>query len=432
MTFRNQTTMDIGLTDHPLRFAITEEMHLRKIPRFNSPAAVLQFVMLSGEDGAQRDRQHAEALCERFAAPQPRSGKYFTARLAHLHFVWERHTEVSTYTFIREGRTESLLDDTLLRELPSEWVSAMPGSVLRATRVAVVRAEEVSMDELERRFPPDDLVLCEVEMGRARICSDFKLHADGFGRLVIIDRGLRGNESARLLQRLQELGNYRNMALLGLPVAQSFSAKLSQLEQDLATLTHKIASSDTDDGDVLDEITRLAAELARITAETNYRMSASRAYAELCYERLSALHVTSVDGYQTLTDFTERRFSPAVRTCESFSRRLSDLLQRTLWTSSLLRTRVETRLEVQSHDLLASMNRRTDLQLRLQQTVEGLSVAAISYYVVGLLRYMFEPLEPLIPAWAPRTLLSITGILAVILVVWLTVRRIRKHIQVTD
>jgi uncharacterized membrane-anchored protein len=161
-------------------------------------------------------------------------------------------------------------------------------------------------------------------------------------------------------------------------------------------------------------------------------MSASRAYAELCYERLSALRVTSVDGYQTLTDFTERRFSPAVRTCESFSRRLSDLLQRTLWTSSLLRTRVETRLEVQSRDLLSSMNRRTDLQLRLQQTVEGLSVAAISYYVVGLLRYMFEPLEPLIPAGAPRTLLNITGVLAVILVVWLTVRRIRKHIQVTD
>ena len=33
------------------------------------------------------------------------------------------------------------------------------------------------------------------------------------------------------------------------------------------------------------------------------------------------------------------------------------------------------------------MDRRARLQLRLQQTVEGLSVAAISYYLVGLVGY---------------------------------------------
>ncbi len=41
-------------------------------------------------------------------------------------------------------------------------------------------------------------------------------------------------------------------------------------------------------------------------------------------------------------------------------------------------------LEAQNQTLLASMDRRARLQLRLQQTVEGLSVAAICYYVVGL------------------------------------------------
>ena len=50
-------------------------------------------------------------------------------------------------------------------------------------------------------------------------------------------------------------------------------------------------------------------------------------------------------------------------------------------------------LEAQNQDLLSSMNRRAKLQLRLQQTVEGLSVAAISYYVVGLLGYGLRALE---------------------------------------
>jgi uncharacterized membrane-anchored protein len=34
------------------------------------------------------------------------------------------------------------------------------------------------------------------------------------------------------------------------------------------------------------------------------------------------------------------------------------------------------------------MDRRAKLQLRLQQTVEGLSVAAIVYYVAGLIGYL--------------------------------------------
>ena len=37
---------------------------------------------------------------------------------------------------------------------------------------------------------------------------------------------------------------------------------------------------------------------------------------------------------------------------------------------------------------LKSMNRRAKLQLRLQQTVEGLSIAAVTYYIVGLVSYV--------------------------------------------
>jgi uncharacterized membrane-anchored protein len=231
-------------------------------------------------------------------------------------------------------------------------------------------------------------VICDVADGAARIVSDFRLHADGYGRLLVLDRDLAGDEPAQLILRLQELGNYRNMALLGLPLAQHLTPAVTGLETRLAELTRAVSERLSEDDQLLDELTYLSAELARLVAETRYRMSATRAYAQLSMDRLASLRIGLVRGHQTLADFTERRLMPAVRTCDSFSTRLEDLSQRAAWTSELLRTRIDIALAKQNRDLLTSMDRRTHLQLRLQQTVEGLSVVAISYYLVALVGYV--------------------------------------------
>jgi hypothetical protein len=83
-----------------------------------------------------------------------------------------------------------------------------------------------------------------------------------------------------------------------------------------------------------------------------------------------------------------RRFEPAVATCQTVSARLHDLSERVAQASGLLSTRVDIARERQNQALLSSMDRRAKLQLRLQQTVEGLSVAAIVYYVAGLVGYV--------------------------------------------
>lgn len=217
---------------------------------------------------------------------------------------------------------------------------------------------------------------------------DFRLNPDGYGRLLVHDRGLMHDEPGQLLLRLQELGNYRNMALLGLPLAQSRTPEVSRLETRLAELTHAVSERASQDETLLDELSFLSAELARIIAETRYRMSATRAYAQLSVDRLAGLKIGAVRGFQSLDDFTERRLVPAVRTCDSFSARLDDLSRRASWTSDLLRTRIDIALARQNRDLLASMDARTKVQLLLQQAVEGLSVVAITYYAVALLEHM--------------------------------------------
>jgi uncharacterized membrane-anchored protein len=415
---------------HSLRASLSEEMHVRKLPHFAAPARLMQIVTHTGETGIADSYAHVAALCARRGVIVPATVKYFVCRLGDCELVWERHTEVASYTFIRRGVTDPDFAIAPFDAFAREWVEHLPGQVLRATQIAYVEHDPPAdlLAALTRNFAEDDLIVCDVADGRARIWSDFRLHADGFGRLVIVNNGLEGAEPAQLVQRLQELGNYRNMALLGLPLAQSLTPQVTALEQRLSALTGAVAERVSDDDQLLDELSFLSAELARLMAETRYRMSATRAYAQLSTDRLQSLSVSQVRGHPTLADFTERRLIPAMRTCNSFSQRLEDLSQRVAWTSSLLRTRVDTALARQNRDLLDSMNRRTYLQLRLQQTVEGLSVVAISYYLVGLLGYVFKSLHESLPGLNPEIATGATVPVVGLLVI-LSMRWIRRRLD---
>jgi uncharacterized membrane-anchored protein len=353
-------------------------------------------------------------------------------RLGTFDFVWEQHTEVSTYTFISRDRFEDPFANPVVLEAPADWLASLPGEVLRATQVALMdRSNDPPDSTIASWFNPSNLMSCEVQNGEARIWSDFLVHDDGMGRLLVRDQGLQSDgDTARLVQRLQELGNYRNMAMLGFPAAQQATPVLTEFENRLTNLTRDIAGRLAGDANLLDELSGLSADLAKVTAETRYRMSATQAYAHLVTDRLDELDVTRIPGHQSLTDFTERRLTPAVRTCESFSQRLEDLSQRASWASSVMRTRIETTLERQNTSLLESMNRRAQMQLRLQQTVEGLSVLAISYYFIGILGYVVKPLSHLATVDAS----VIQGIAApfVLGFVWLFIRRVRRSHEKAD
>ncbi len=350
----------------------------------------MQIVTVLGEAATDAARAHIEALIDQAEVVVPLSAKYGVLAIDGVTVVWERHTEFASYTLLRAGRTAELFDPADFDPVRALVYAGMPGEIIRATQIALVDAPEfdpVTMD-LPRWFSDEATIVCDVADAMARIASDFRLNDDGYGRLLIHDRGLLHDEAGQLVLRLQELGNYRNMALLGLPLAQRLTPAVTRLEARLAELNQAVSQRASEDDRLLDELSFLSAELARLDAETRYRMSATRAYAQLSEDRLGSLNIGAVRGYQSLDDFTERRLVPALRTCNSFSARLDDLSRRAAWTSDLLRTRIDIALARQNRDLLASMDNRTHLQLRLQQTVEGFSVVAISYYLVSLIGYL--------------------------------------------
>lgn len=413
--------MALHARNHALRAPLSREMHVRTMPRLDAPARLLQFVLLVEETAARDSSVALTALLAAHGVTIDTTDRFLTCRLGPLGFSCERHTEFMTYSFIADGDGDPF--DLTPFAATAQWIATLPGQIIRSTQIALVRTTP-SDAMIASHFSTDDLIISEVAQGRARIWSDFRLHANGFGRLLIRDNGLVGAEPSQLVQRLQELGNYRKMALLGLPEAQQATPVLTALEQRLTAITTRVAEKDADADTVLEQLSALSAELAQIVAHTRYRMSATHAYAELCFDRIRRLDMATVRGFRSLDDFTERRLLPAMRTCDAFTRRLEDLSQRTAWTSAMLRTRVDTALARRNRDLLASMDRRTGLQLRLQHTVEGLSVVAISYYALGLWHHLKEGLEHQgvhLPGWIDIALLPAT-----IIAVWLGIRQIRK------
>lgn len=405
-------------------------MHLRKFPVFTVPAQAIQLVRVVHDRAAERD-----ALTSILKADEENARHQSGQWSSDISLSWERHSEASTVTVVLTGDAAPVAEwgrlDADDANAAFAWAEQLPGLVVRATRLVIVADEAEAADFIERAgFSPSHLVSCHVG-GGARIWSDFRIHEDSYGRLLIAANGLPAIELARSVQRLQELGNYRNLALLGLPVARAAWPRLDEIERMLAETGRTLRNGDQRDDDLLSALTAHSEQLLSIAAETDFRMSATEAYAVLVADRLQELQVEPIGGFQSLTDFTSRRFNPAVRTCAALTRRLALLNGRAGQFTALLRTRIETHIENQNGRLLASMDRSTRMQLRLQHLVEGLSAVAISYYLLSLIAY---PLKAVEHVWNMPSSALILGVAAplIIFVVWTSLQILRRRALIQD
>lgn len=410
-----------GLAEHPLRRILADEVHARPFEALRAP---LQASHLALRGAAGRD--HLAALCaRRGVAPPPPAANYLSADFGGFRLRWEAHAEFSTFTVFRCDDPADPFATTALDVVPADWLAGLGGEVLVALHVAVLPVTASSPD-LTAAFAGHPVIGSRVQ-GAARAWTDFRLHGDGFGRALIRDEGLTAGQTGRLVQRLLEIETYRIMALLAFPLAREAAPRLSAVDHDLGAIVAEIAAGGDNDRPLLDRLTRLAAECERISAATAFRLSAARAYYGIVQQRIAELREERIPGLQTIGEFMGRRLTPAMSTCQSLAERQDALAARVARASSLLRTRVDIALEERNAALLKSMNRRARLQLRLQETVEGLSVVAISYYVVGLLGYLAKGAKAAGASLNPD-LVMLAALPLTIVMVWLGVRRLRRAI----
>jgi len=426
--------------DASQRAVVHNEVHARPTLAITLPALVVYIAMLNEGVTREQECQHLRLLPGLGALDvEQLAGNFLRLNFDGFSLTWERHTEFTRYSIVQPLEDGVLLeasDPDLMSalRLAPEWLSSIPGQTIAAIKLAFLHGDlsdpQRCLDQSRAWFGEHPVMASMMgALGHSIAVTDLMLRPSGFEHmLVVAPPGTNTRRAGRITQRLLELETYRILSLRGLSAAKKLWPMMTQADVALADITGRLESKLASDQDLLDTLVSLAARVERATAEHVYQFSATRAYHALVLQRSAELREQAIPGTQTLGNFMQRRVTPAIATVVTTEERLASLSQRVTRASALLRTRVDIATEAQNQQLLERLTRGQVLQLRLQTTVEGLSIAAISYYVVSLLLYGAKALKAAGVAINPEVAVGVL-IPVVLGAVWSITRRISKKVR---
>jgi uncharacterized membrane-anchored protein len=408
--------------DHPLRTVLHEEVHARPpVALWPRDRILNQAFLLQGSD-RQQQIDWINAISEQTKQSiDPNHGQTF--RIIELRpapqrviIKWELHGEFSSISaiiqqeqLITEPSIKSRVGlenevNQLLAKLTIKPMHEAGGLRISAIDIAFEdRGLFKEADEVSHLFSGNTLIGSSILTNqKAQLWTDLQVNEDGYISFLVPHAGMGSRQAGRVARRITEVEIYRMASMLAFPVAKSLSGPLRNAEAELSELSKEISMAQNQesvathqDGEFLERISTLASKIEEWISEHGLRFTAAEAYSQLTAKNLEELSEASLPGVQTLSEFMERRFAPAMSTCSWTQRRLRELSDRISRTTQILRTRIEFVNESQTQELLASMDRRAKIQLRLQETVEGLSVLVLTYYAVSLIIYMAKGLKEL-------------------------------------
>ncbi len=423
----------LGIAEYSERQTLHAELNADIYELVSIPLQLSHLVLLSDRQWVGQERNLVIQLCERFGV-RILNGTFdqLSVELGDFRLRWERHTEYSTYTFYSCKPFDVPFVKSAITHVPQEWLAELPGEVLVATHIALEdrRRPSRSLSELATLFSSNTVIGSKVSAGSASVWSDNQIHPDGFTRILIHDDNLRSRQVGRLVQRLLEIETYRMLAILPLTMTREVIPQLEQYEDQLAELiASNNALNDIEDEQLLlVKLTALASEIERISAQSSHRFSASQTYHAIMQQRIIELREERIEGLQMLYEFRKQRVTSAMGTFDLVRSKLEILSLRVARATSMLRTRVDISMESQIRDLLKSMDNRAYLQLRLQETVEGLSVVVLSYYLLGITGYGFKAAKAA-GLEINVELMSGVAIPVIVTIVFLAIRRFRRMVS---
>ncbi|MHA6263945.1 DUF3422 family protein [Arenibacterium sp. CAU 1754] len=422
------------IPDHPLRYELANELHARPFPTMATPCTVVFLAIKQPDDAVSRDRggdlAHLIKLLDRHGAAHPKPGAtHYSGQIGRHILKWEQHTEFVTYTAFVEGISERAFDPHDFDVFPDEWLAQVPGQRITSVNVRLLShpGDDAIESDLNDWFVPESVAVARVLEDAAVVAGDFRIDPAGHLRFAVFASPHTGQRRlGRVVQRLCEIETYKSMSMLGFSRARALSGPIGKMDNQLTELMIEMTGDKNPSDETLAHLLSISAELETMAARSSFRFGATGAYEAIVKERIDALREARFNGRQLFNEFMMRRYQPAMRTVKSTEARLSALADRAIRAGDLLRTRVDVERSAQNQALLESMDRRADLQLRLQHTVEGLSVVAISYYAVSLASYLVYPLTE--ATGISKGMLTALITLPVVGLVWWMVRRIRKQL----
>ncbi|WP_162408873.1 DUF3422 domain-containing protein [Acuticoccus sediminis] len=360
--------------NHPDRDTAIKEAHDRPFLPLTVPTTLHHLAFLT-PDRASRLALYAAVFGLESAASAPhtvREDGDLTVRL-------EPHTEFMSLTLISASGPEA--GAARIAEIAAHTPDS--AELLVALRLSLV----------DEPGPICDDTIGGVMRGNLVLATTARPEEDGFISIEVAVAEMGPAQLGRRIQRLLEAETYRTLALIGIAVARRFAPVLDKLEGDLADVTESLTEGRESDEDILEKLQKLSARTEAMRAATSYRFAASTAYAKLVEERLEALLEVKLEERATLSGFITASLGPAVRTIASTERRQDELSKAIGRALDILRTRVDVSMDKANQEIMRSMNERQHRQLVLSEAVEGLSVIAISYYLLGLLAYPVRALK---------------------------------------
>ena len=429
-----------------------DELHARPYIKLGNNLRTFHFAYLIRENDEKKSWNYLDKFLRKinFQKLPNDSSKYWVAEGKDLTVRYECHTEFISLTLIYPNKIENknkpkLFDKNFLNLLPIEFLENFPGDHFLSTWIEMVPSNfNFRPIDIEDFFYHDNFAGSNVAEDGANVFMSFKSDrtdflGSGFRRVFIQNKNLRTRRTGRLLQRIVELETYQVLSLLGLSQVRQETSNLSNLEKQITEITKSVSKTAKknlnkksidypDYQQDLNELSYVVAKIEEIDSSTNYRLSATAAYYKLVEQRIQDLREERLESFQTSYEFLSRRLQPAIRTTEAFSRRLESLATRAQRADNLVRTQIEMGVQIQNKNLLESMELRARAQLRLQETVESLSIVAITYYIVGLLGTLVDPIN-FNNFFINKTVFLALCVPIILILIWFIAKMVRKKIN---
>lgn len=401
-----------------MRRQLHDELHARPSLYFEAPSLVWHAAFHVG--GPSSWVPHT--LCG--DAELTRDGKSGIAVCGNGQIKWEVHNEFISLTHVMpwSGRLDEMPEPD---PAWAEVIGTVQGQLLVSVEVLVT----TGLDDPRILLPGDgEAIASTVGGGEAEAWSTYRLGENGSIRIVLMNKRLNPYRTGRIVRRLLEIENYRMMALLSHPLSQEAFARCADFEKRLQLIVSALGDAERKAEALLAEIAKLSADILEFSTKTRVRFAATAAYADLVFARLEELRETRVEGHQRIGVFIDRRFRPAVRSCEQADKRIESAAVRVARASELLRTSVQVELEQQNAMMLNSVAQRVALQTKLQEAVEGFSIIAISYYLLGIIKVVLDGMGGFGEDFHAPKWIVVAAAPAVIFAVWFTVRRVKNSL----
>ncbi|AXI46046.1 DUF3422 domain-containing protein [Sulfitobacter sp. SK012] len=423
------------IKDHPQRYILSGELHARPFPAVAAPSSAVFLAIKQPEDSATRDRAadfaHLTQLLEHYGAPKPDpDATHYYGEMGRYSLKWEQHTEFVTYTVFKSEAGGKAFDAAEFDVFPDYWLDAAPGQRVTSIVLRVLPRPDTDKEVaglLQNWFVHESLAVGSVLDDCAVVASDFRIDPAGHMRMAIFMNPSVGKQRiGRIVQRMCEIETYKAMSMLGFVQARTLGGPLTELDGKLGELMRDMCGSKARAEDTLHALLDVSVQLETMAAQSAFRFGATGAYEAIVNQRIQVLREARFRGRQGFGEFMMRRYEPAMRTVKSTEARLDTISARAVRAAELLRTRVDVERSAQNQAILESMDRRADLQLRLQHTVEGLSVVAVSYYAVSLAGYLLYPLQEV--TGISKGMLTAMITVPVVGLVWWGLRRLRRKL----